>query len=140
MLFSRSGELYSSLINDKLITPAFSYGYTIEKAFAYNSVGGEADNPRAVLDRILSYIEKLKLCGLDIGEFERAKRVMYAECVRMFDSTEGLGNAMFSAVSDGGEIFAEAECMQSVSFEDARRAFLSFAENGNITLSVISPL
>ncbi len=140
ILFSRSGELYSALINDKLITPAFSYGYTMSETFAYNTVSGEADDPRAVLDRINSHIDKVKQCGLDADEFERAKRVLYSESVRIFDSVESIGNAMFSAICDEGELFSQASLLGDVTLEDAQKAFDEFFSDCNITLSVISPL
>ena len=53
MIFSRAGELYSSLFERDLISPHLSYGYTISPTSAYNSVAGEADEPRRVLDEIL---------------------------------------------------------------------------------------
>ncbi len=140
ILFSRSGELYSALINDKLITPAFSYGYTMSKTFAYNMISGEADNPRAVLDRINSYIDKIKTCGLDADEFERAKRVLYSESVKIFDSVESIGNAMFSTICDEGELFSQVSRLGEVTLEDAQKAFYEFFSDCNITLSVISPL
>ncbi len=140
ILFSRSGELYSSLIDKRLVSPAMSYGYTISKTFAYNSVSGEADDPRAVLDEILAYIEKIKRNGLDHEDFLRAKRVMYADSVRVFDSVEGIGNAMFSVICEDGEIFEQVESTENVTFEDTQSAFLRFFASPNITLSVIKPI
>ena len=92
MIFSRAGELYSSLFERELISPHFSYGYTISPTSAYNSIAGEADNPKEVLQEILKYFDLLKEKGLSYEDFLRGKRVMYAEFVKSFDSTDNIAN------------------------------------------------
>ena len=72
MIFSGSMDLYAKLIEQDLISPSFSYGYSIGDSFAYNSISGEADDPCAVLEEILSHIESLKVRGLDKNDFTRS--------------------------------------------------------------------
>ncbi len=139
VLFSRSGEFYASLFESHLISPSLSYGYTICETFAYNSISGEADDPKKVLDKICEHIEQAKLSGLDRDEFERAKRVMYAESVRTFDSVEGIGNALFSNAAEGTELFYQTELFGSITYEQAQLCFDSFFSDPQITLSVVSP-
>lgn len=140
VLFSRAGEFYSSLFERKLISPAMSYGYTISEAFAYNSIAGEADDPCAVLDELVSYLEEVKNTGLDKAEFERAKKVMYAESVRLFDSVESISNTLFSFACEDANTFDYVQLLGEVTFEDAQAYFEKFFSNPSITLSVVKPL
>lgn len=140
MLFSRSGEFYSSLFERALISPALSYGYTISETFAYNSLAGEADDPRLVLAETLKYIDTVRQAGLDRSEFERAKRVMYAEAVKLFDSTESIANTLFSFVCEDAELFEYIDLLVGVTFEDVTREFRKAFGADTVTLSVVNPL
>ena len=140
MLFSRAGEFYSSLFERSVISPATSYGYTISESFAYNSFAGEADDPTLVLKELTDYLEKTRKCGLNRQDFERAKRVMYAESVRLFDSTESIANTLFSFLCEDAETFEYIDILEGVSFEDVCAAFLDAFSPEAVTLSVIKPL
>ena len=139
MIFARSAELYSSLFEKNMISPAFSYGYTISKDFAYSSVAGEADDPKAVLEEISAHIKMLKENGLDRGEFERAKRVMYAESVKTFDSTESVANSLFAFVCEDAEMLEFTDILADVTFDDVRDAFEDAFDDRTVTLSVVVP-
>ena len=140
MLFSRAGELYNSLFDKKLISPSMSYGYTMSQTFAYHSVAGESDDPRAVLDEIMAYIGRVRGEGLDKKDFERAKKVMYAEAVKCFDSVENIANSLFTFVCEGAEIFECAEIIGSIGFDEVEAAFKQAFDASTVTLSVVSPI
>ena len=139
MIFARSAELYSSLFESNMISPAFSYGYTISKDFAYSSVAGEADDPKAVLDEISEHIKTLKARGLDRGEFERAKRVMYAEAVKTFDSTESVANSLFAFVCEDAEMLEFTDVLADITFDEISAIFENAFDNRTVTLSVVIP-
>ena len=140
MIFSRACELYSSLLEQKLISPHLSYGYTISPDSAYNSIAGETDDPKLVLNKILEYIEALKQKGLSYEDFLRGKRVMYAEFVKSFDSTDNIANNLLSFAFDGCELLSYTDVIESVTFEDVKALFESAFDKEKITLSVIMPL
>lgn len=139
MIFARAGKLYDSLFERGLISPAFSYGYTISREFAYHSVAGEADDPRLVLDEIFAYLDLLRTNGLDESDFLRAKRVMYAEAVKAFDSTENIANSLFSYVCEDSEILSSQDIIASVTFSDVCNAFECAFNKDSVTLSVVIP-
>ena len=115
MLFSRATDFYSSLYERALISsPSLSYGYTISQTFAYNFISGEAEDPRAVLDELCAYLNAATLSQED---FARGKRVMYAEFVKLFDSTESIANTLLSFAGDGAELFSYGDIIEQVSFE-----------------------
>lgn len=140
IIFSRAGELYASLFERDIISPHISYGYTISPTNAYNSIAGEADDPALVLDEILKYVDGLKEKGLPYEDFVRGKRVMYAEFVKSFDSTDNIANSLMSFAFDGGELLSYADVLGSVSFDDVKKLFENAFDKEKITLSVILPL
>lgn len=141
LLFSTSGELYSLLLDEKKISsPSLSYGYTISETFAYNSIAGEADDPRAVLDTVYEYIERVRRQGLDKNDFERAKRVMYAEWLRVFDSTEDIANTLLAFACDGSEMLEYTDILADVSIENVQALFKKSFSPDTATLSVVAPI
>ena len=139
MLFSRAGKLYSELFEEGLISPEMSYCYTINKSFAFNSIAGEADDPEVVFERIRNYIKNADDC-LSLQDFERGKRVMYAEFVKEFDSTESISNNMLSFIIDSSEILGYAEIISSVEFSDVKELFSKSFNDEFFTMSVVYPL
>lgn len=140
MLFSRGGELYTRLIDKELISPAFSYGYTISESTAYNSLAGEADDPRAVLREVMDYLGSLRVEDLSYEDFLRGKRVMYAEFVKAFDSTDNIANNLFSFICEDSELLSYAELLEEITFEEVVSLFSTAFREECVTLSVVSPL
>lgn len=140
MLFARCTPFYESLVEREIITPAFSYGYTISKSSAYNSFAGEADKPEAVLDEIRNHIRSTKEKGLCKLDFERAKRVMYAEYVKLFDSTDNIANTLLSFFCEDAELFDYSSILTSISFEDVEKMLDKAFDEKYFTLSEVLPL
>ncbi len=140
MLFSECTDFYNELLDSELIYPNLRYGYSVCESFAYNSISGIADEPKKVLEKLLSYIDSLKENGLDKEEFVRAKRVMYAEFVKLFDSTEGIANQLFSYACDGADIFMNHELISSITFEEIEELFCRVFNKEYFTLSAVLPL
>ena len=140
MLFSECTDFYNELLDSELIYPNLRYGYSICESFAFNSISGVADEPRKVLEKLISYIDTLKEKGLSKEDFIRAKRVMYAEFVKLFDSTEGIANQLFSYACDGTDIFTNHTLISSVTFEEVEELFKSTFNKEYITLSAVLPL
>lgn len=140
MLFSRAGEIYNDLLDRDLISPALSYGYTITESSAYNSIAGEADDPKLVLGEIKKHIARIQKTGLSREDFARGKRVMYAEFVKSFDSTDSIANNLFSFICEDSELLSYAEILEEVTFEEVCDLFEHAFDEEKISLSVIYPL
>ena len=140
MLFSRGGRLYRSLIERDLISPALSYGYTISESSAYNSIAGEADDPKLVLNEILAYLREVKTEGLSREDFIRGKRVMYAEFVKSFDSTDSIANNLFHFICEDSELLSYAEILEEITYEEVCSLFEHAFDEEKIALSVVVPL
>ena len=140
VLFSAAGDFYNDMFERGIISPGLATGYTVADSFAHFTVEGEADDPKLFYDEFLKYISETLKNGLCQEDFERTKRVMFAEQVKGFDSTEGIGDAIFSCAYDGIGIFDYFNALNDVSFEDVSNALTSFFGQPSITLSVVLPL
>lgn len=139
ILFSRSGKLYNDLFESGMISPDLSYGYSITEQFAFVNIGGEAEDPPKVLDEIKAYIKNEQKNGISPEAFERCKRVMLAEYVKGFDSTEEIANNMIDFIFDGGDIFDCYDIIEQVTFEDVKRLLDTAFDEEYYCLSVVYP-
>ena len=140
MLFARAGKLYSEMFESGLVSPEMSYYYTVNGSFAFNSIAGESDDPEAVFAKIKSYLKEVAEGGLSREDFERGKRVMYAEFVKEFDSTDSIANNLFSFICDGADIFEYASIISDVTFEQVEELFAKSFNDEFFTMSVVYPI
>ncbi|MBE6604285.1 MAG: insulinase family protein [Ruminococcaceae bacterium] len=139
MLFSESGELYSALFDEGLISPGLSAEYALTRDFAFYQLAGEADQPETVFGRVMNYLAACREKGLSREDFERARRVEYAEFIKSFDSTEEIANTLLSFAVEGVDIFSYADVLQGLRFEDVERFLREVFDPSHVTLSVIYP-
>ena len=140
VLFSAAGEFYNSMFEQNIISPGLMAGYTITESYAHFTLEGEADEPEKFLYEFRSYISRVMQKGLNRDDFERTKRVLFAEQVKGFDSTEGIGDAIFSCAADGIGVFDYFELLNQVTYEDVSKEFLKFFSSPQTVLSVIYPI
>ncbi len=106
MLFSHSAPFYDNLFEAGAISPDMAYGSSQGRGYAYWSVSGECHDPEAVGEAYRAYIATLHRDGLSREEFRRARRILYADYITGFDSTEDIaaslgGYAMDSLMAGG---------------------------------------
>ena len=105
ILLSRSGKFYNAMFEEGLITPSYSYGYSIAEGFAFHAITGESDHPELVRDRLYDFLRQAQKEGIDREEFERCRRALYADELRNYDSTEDIATELLTFVFDGVEMF-----------------------------------
>lgn len=139
MLFSEAGELYNKLYGSGMISPELSADYVLTRDFAFLQIAGESESPEQVMDEIWKYFEKLRREGLSSEDFERCRRIEYAEYIKSFDSTEEIANTLLSFVFEGVELFSYADVILGVTSEDVTALFVELFDPACRTLSVIYP-
>ena len=139
VLFSKSGDFYNRLFEENLLTPAFSAGYSIEEGFAFNCLSGESDRPDEVVERLFAYLETIKRDGISEDDLERCRRVLYADEVRGYDSTEEIALRMLSFAMDGLDPFLYPELIRAVTKHDVEKLLHEVFCKESLSLSVIRP-
>ncbi len=137
MLFSSTSRLYEQLFESRMISPSLSYETNTTDSFCYTAVSGEADDPHAVLGAVKEQLAQVAENGLSREDFERAKRVMYGGIIRSFDSSESIGNEIFSLAIEDIDTFEDIDILCAVTYEDTVRRFEKFYKNMQVTLSVV---
>ncbi len=94
MLFSHAGEFYSDLFERGVISPGMSYSTALGEGYGCFSICGECNDPEAVLAEYTAYIDRVRQNGLDRNDFERVRRILYADYVSGFDSTEDVASTL----------------------------------------------
>ncbi len=139
-LFSRSGAFYNRLFESELITPTFSAGYSSMEDVAFFCLAGESDHPEQVVQELTAYLEQVKREGISREELERCRRVLYADEIRAYDSTEEIANRLLSFVMDGGELFSYPQLLQDVTVEQVQELLQSVFQKERMAVSVVEPL
>ena len=137
LIFSKSGELYNYLFDSGKVTPDFSASYLTSKTFAYTLISGESDMPEEVFEYIKDYVKKFSFTS---DELSRCKRVLYAEFVMDFDSTEEIANNMIDYIFEGFDLFEYGRMLENVSEDDVNRLLGKMFRDEYYAMSVIYPL
>ena len=140
MLFSKSGELFNELYDEGLISSNFDYCYTVSETFAFNEISGESSDPMAVFDRLKAYVKEKQNVGIEKDEFERCKKVIFADFIKSFDSTEEIACEMMSYIFEGCDLFDYAEVVKNLTFEDVQGLLLKMFDDDFYAISVVSPV
>ena len=140
ILFSRSGSFYNGLFEEGLLTPSYSYGYSIAEGFAFHAITGECDTPKVIEDRLWEYLNQVKREGIDREEFERCRRTLYADEIRNYDSTEDIATELLTFVFDGVELFEYPAVIETLTLEELTPLLDEMLDRSAFCLSVIYPL
>lgn len=140
MLFSRSGDFYSDLFESGTVSPGMSYGSSVGREFGFYALSGECDDPRAVYAAFRGYVERLRREGLSPAEFHRARRILYADFVTGFDSTEDVATSLCNYALDGLCLYDFLRVAEDMTFDEVSDLFLSTFREGQYSLSAVLPL
>ena len=141
ILFSQAGEFYAKLFEEGLVSPSFSFGYSCDNGqFAFTCISGESKDPEAVYTRLMNYLDEVKKNGLSEEDFERCRRVMYADEIRAYDSTDEIANRLLSFVFDGTQIFDIPTVLQSITKKELEALLNTFYQPQYFAMSVVRPL
>jgi predicted Zn-dependent peptidase len=140
ILFSQAGPFYAELFEAGLISPSFSFGYSSTERFAFTCISGDSQNPEAVYNHLIEYLEGVKKKGLLEEDFERCRRVMYSDEIRAYDSTDEIANRLLSFVFDGSQMFDVPAVLQSITKEELEELLHTLYQPQYFAMSVVRPL
>lgn len=140
MLFSKSSRIFNELFEEGLISNSLEYGYSISEGFAFNELSGEADDPETVYSRIVDYIREKQKTGLDVSEFERCKKVIFADFIKIFDNTEEIAYELMSYVFEGCDLFDYAEAVKGLTFEFVSELLETSFKDECFAMSTVCPV
>ena len=140
MLYSQSSEFYNELYDKNLIAHDLSSSSEHTKYCSFVQISSESSDPEAVYDYFVEYIAKMQKKGLDVDEFELAKRTIYASSVKSFDSTDDIANNLIYNVFDGGDILDAPEVISSIDIDYVSKLLNSMYKEEYYAMSVVNPI
>ncbi len=140
MLFGKSSKLYKELYEKGLISNSFSFEYTFQPDYAYSSVDGESSEPETVYNAIIDEIERINRDGLSKDNFDRIKKVVWGEYIRMQNDVEDYAHTFIQMKLMGVDYFEFPEAYSEISFEDIQNRFKNHFVKEHSALSVIKPV
>ncbi len=146
-LFSHAGDFYSDLFERGLVSPGMSYGYLVgdsprlpaKLSYGYFDLSGESDCPETVFGEFLSFAERIRKNGIPEEDLARAKRILYAEFVAGFDTTEDIAALLCSYAADGLCAYDFLAVLDSITLADVEELFGKTFRDSQYTLSVVLP-
>ena len=139
MLFGGTSDFAIDVYESGLVR-GFAAGYSLDHIFGMGELIGESDDPEAVYDKFVKYVEEKKKTGLDRGEFERIKKANYASLVKSFDSTQNIANNVTYMLLDGIDIMDYSKAVSEVSFEYTEKLLRKLFDERYYAMSVVEPL
>ena len=140
ILFSSSTDFYNEMYEKGILNSQFSCEYDSASSFAYNYYSGETDNPDEFLEILKKYIADSAKKPIDEDSFLRAKRTVYADFIRLFDSTEEIANELLSYVFLDVPLFDNIEILESVDKEYVENLLKTCFKDEYYSISIISPI
>ncbi len=117
-IFARSGELYSILYEKGLCGKDLDCIYEWTQGCAHTLISGTSPNPEECTREILSYLKQCSTHPPDENYFNRARKVIYADTVRLFDSQEELTLAFMEEALDDGDLFDIPRMIADITYND----------------------
>lgn len=139
MIFGESTEFYRDMYEEGLINNSFGSQFVASKTYAHSIIGGESENPKEVLDKIIDYINRLKEEGLNEEDFERIKNKMIGHHIMSFDSLEYIANSFIKYEFQNSSLFNYKNILKDIKFKDIEKRIKEHFTDENYILSVIKP-
>ena len=140
LIFGKSSPLYKELYEEGLINSNYSYEYTMQPDYAFSAVGGESKNPKAVYEKILSEIERIRQCGISEDDFNRTKKVLWGHYICSLNDTEEYAGTFLRYSFMDIDYFNYDKVYKSVTFEDVKNRFNEHFKKGFSAISIVNPI
>lgn len=139
LLFGKSSDFYNHNYENGLINSKFSASFEQAINYAYVDIAGSCENPDGVKKAVCEEITLRKNNFFTEEEFESAKRVVYANNLRNFDSTDEIATDFLSYIFTGNDILDFPAAISNVTYEDAKNTLLSSYNIDKCVLSIVFP-
>lgn len=141
ILFNETGTFYYSLLRDGIISPGMGWWGDHNRQFSFSSLSGSSDDPDAVFSRFCEYIEQVKREGIQEEDIERCRRMMYADVLKVFDSTENIANTFLSEyVFADFDMLCYPDVIRSITKQDLEELLCDMYVPSHYTLTTVLPI
>ncbi len=137
--FGADSLLYERLQKTGLLNEAFSLDYSDEPGCAFALLAAESDDPSAVSDAVYAEMERMRRNPPSEADFERHIRCVYADYVRLFDSTEEIAEETLDNFFTGVDLLTVGELIFSLTYGEFTDTVRALFDIENCTKTVVYP-
>ena len=139
LLFGTSGDFYNEMYREGLLNARFSCGYECYHSAAFFLLSGESDEPESVYSRVSEHLDAMKKNPPSVEDFERLRRVKYADFVQAFDSTDEIANEFLYHLFVGVDLFDVGDIFSSITYDEILSTLDGFFDEARASMSIIYP-
>lgn len=139
IIFGKSSEFYNKCYENGLFNRFSASFQTIREDVAFLEIAGAANDPDAVYKAVKDEIDRRYTVGFLDDEFTRAKKVLYADIVCAYDSTDDIANSCVTFFFEGDNMLDYPNMVASVDKDYAFDCFKKYLSNEKSCISIISP-
>lgn len=134
----KSSDLYQNLYKEGLITPSFDTEVTCEKEYAHLILGGTASQPRKTAKVIQTGLCEIGRTGLRQDDFDRAKKIVLGDIIRLFNSVEQSTNSFINTLFRSASLFEAPELIDGITCEECCQTAKRLFCEDKMALSIIT--
>ncbi len=139
LLFSRSSRFYNALYRRGLINDSFHAMYEWMESCAHVMIIAESAEPDSVFAEIEALLGHISEEMLSEEDFMRVQRAMYADSIKMLDSTEEIAYNITDAAIHGLNLWEAGEAIRSLSFGEILHLAKTYFNDKRFVRVVIQP-
>lgn len=139
-LFGKSSEFYEELYEKGLIGNDFQIGYDCGIGYGVSMIGGESDDPDAVLRAVKETVQRAARAGVDEKSFTRARRKHYAAMLKRLNDVEDTALMMMDFDLFGVEFADVLKIFDEITPEDCQKRLQEDFAECRCALSIIEPI
>ena len=140
LFFARSSPYFNSLYRRGLTDDTLDVTYETVESCAFLIATADSDKPEEALEELERFLKDIPMDTVSEEDFLRVKRVVYAERVRMLDSTESITSEMTDAHLHGYTVWDVNDTLKDVTLEDVKALAREFFKNKEFARVVIRPV
>lgn len=139
-LFGDSSRFYCDHYDAGHFSSGFDASLEQGRGFRMVVIEGETDDPSFLEKAVKEAIEEARKTGLSPEDFEIARRAVYGDEVRIFDSAEEIGDYAVSMSMRGHGLFDGLNLLREVTLEDCNDVLNVLFDEAASATSVIYPM
>ena len=142
MLFGKAAPLYQSLYDQGLIADDFFAGYNFSKNYGFLEMGGESSDPDAAFRQVEAYLEQVlkdPRAHLSPADFERCRKVCYANLVQTWNSPQQIAHNYLELSLDGVDMLGLTEVLAKMTYDHVLQRLEKAYDTRRLALSVVRP-
>ena len=138
-LFGESSPLYQSLYEQGLIDTSFGGGFETIDGMALFTASGDSNDPKAVVEAIVTRAGEIAEAGIPEGDFLRMKRSALGRRIRSLDSFDATCYRICAYHISGFDYFRFPAIYRDIRTEDVCQFLRTTISRDRMSLAVIYP-